>query len=60
MKERAMRLIRDVHVLARTYHWSEPDVLRLGLGRRLAYLGLIEEEIDGSLVAGAQAAASVR
>jgi hypothetical protein len=35
---RAQRLLDDVHVLARTYGWSEPEVLALSEARRAAYL----------------------
>jgi hypothetical protein len=43
-------LLDDVHTLAMTYHWSEPDVLRLPIGRRLAYLERIEADRDRSLI----------
>lgn len=36
----AMRLLRDVHVLARAYGWREPDVLALSPIRRSLYLEL--------------------
>jgi hypothetical protein len=36
----AHRLLQDVHLLARAYGWTESDVLRLGPGRRQAYLEL--------------------
>jgi hypothetical protein len=38
----AHRLLHDVHTLARAYGWSESDILRLGPGRRQAYLDLVE------------------
>jgi hypothetical protein len=57
MKERAMmHLIRDVHILARVYHWPEPAIFQLGLRRRLAYLSLIDEDANADLVARAPAA----
>jgi hypothetical protein len=36
----ALRLIRDVHALARAYGWREGDVLALSAARRAAYLEL--------------------
>lgn len=53
MKDRSVRLVREAHRLARSYHWSEPDILRLGLRRRLAYLTLIDEEAQSRLIAEA-------
>jgi hypothetical protein len=38
----AMRLLRDVHVLASTYGWNEADILGLSPWRRHVYLELIE------------------
>ena len=46
-----MRLIRDVHILARVYHWPEPAIFQLGLRRRRAYLSLIDEDANADLVA---------
>lgn len=40
------RLERDVHVLARHYHWSEQDILSLPLQKRRRYLHLIQEEFE--------------
>jgi len=37
----APRLLRDVHALASAYGWREADILRMGPGRRQAYLDLI-------------------
>jgi hypothetical protein len=37
----ALRLLRQVHVLARAYGWGESDVLALGPQRREAYLTLV-------------------
>ena len=51
-----MHLIRDVHILARVYHWPEPAIFQLGLRRRLAYLSLIDEDANADLVARAPAA----
>jgi len=39
-------LERDVHVLARHYHWSEQDILSLPLQKRRRYLRLIQEESE--------------
>jgi T4 bacteriophage base plate protein len=38
----AMRLLRDVHVLASVYGWREKDILAMSPWRRQAYLELIE------------------
>lgn len=35
---RARRLLDEVHLLARSYHWREADILRLSETRRRAYL----------------------
>jgi hypothetical protein len=43
-------LLRDVFRLARACHWSERDILSLTVGRRLAYLLLLEEETDAELL----------
>jgi len=51
LSERAGRLLRNVHRLARAYHWAERDILSLTLDRRLAYLLLLEEEADAALLA---------
>ncbi len=40
------RLERDVHVLARHYHWSEQDILSLSLQKRRRYLQLLQEEFE--------------
>lgn len=37
----ALRLLRDVHVLARGYGWSEQDILAMSPQRRRAYLELV-------------------
>ena len=37
------RILREVHVLARTYGWRESDILAMSPKRRLIYLELIEE-----------------
>lgn len=50
LREHSRTLIDDVHTLARTYHWSEADVLRLPLRRRLAYLLRIEAEHDTAMI----------
>lgn len=40
-----------MHTLARAYHWSERDIVGLSLGRRLAYLMLLEVDADAALLA---------
>ncbi len=52
LKDRARALLRDVHSLARAYHWTQTDVFLLTHRRRTAYLGILEEENDALLVAG--------
>jgi hypothetical protein len=37
------QLLRETHVLALAYHWSEADILSLGRDRRRAYLELLRE-----------------
>ena len=37
------QLLRDIHQLAITYHWSETEILSLTPLRRAHYLKLIEE-----------------
>lgn len=49
MRRRGRRLLRDVHTLAVRYHWSEDAILRLSIGRRIAYLALIEAADDEAL-----------
>ena len=39
-----MNLLRDIHQLATTYHWSEADILALSPQRRQFYLDLIDRE----------------
>jgi hypothetical protein len=46
----ARRLLREVHELARAYHWSEADILRLDRRRRRRYLALLESDRDAALV----------
>lgn len=36
-------LLREIHILASTYHWSEAEILALPLHRRRRYLDLIDE-----------------
>lgn len=38
---RARRLLREVHLLASTYGWSEGDILAMSAPRRAAYLELV-------------------
>jgi hypothetical protein len=39
----AKRTLRDVHVLARAYGWTEPDALSLSPTRRQIYLELCRQ-----------------
>lgn len=50
LREHSKTLLDDVHMLARVYHWSETEIFRLPLQRRLAYLMRIEAEKDAALV----------
>lgn len=43
LDERATRLLRDVHTLALTYHWSEAEILGMSSRRRAQYLELATE-----------------
>jgi len=45
-----VKLVDDVHVLARLYGWSEPDVLALRSRRRDEYLARIEKDHDDELL----------
>jgi hypothetical protein len=47
------KLLREAHVLARTYGWSEPDIFRLSLRRRRAYLRAIEDDLHAAMLAEA-------
>lgn len=38
------RLVREVHALARAYHWSESEILGLPASRRRTYLQLVDRE----------------
>lgn len=40
--EWAVRMLRDVHVLAAAYGWSERDILALSPVRRAHYIGMLE------------------
>lgn len=50
VRDHSRMLLDDVHTLASAYHWSEPDVLRLSLQRRMAYLSRIDADRDRGLV----------
>lgn len=43
LSSHALRLLRDVHSLARHYHWAEADILAMTPARRLAYLEMLGE-----------------
>ena len=42
-------LLHQVHFLARAYHWSEEEVLRIPAWRRSRYLALIERDAEGAM-----------
>lgn len=42
ISSRAQRLLGDIHVLARAYGWSEPEILALSNVRRAAYLERVQ------------------
>lgn len=44
----AMQVLRDVHVLASSYHWSERAILGLTAPRRRLYLRFIAESAQGT------------
>jgi hypothetical protein len=48
---RAENLVREIHFLAKIYHWSVSDILRLSLKWRLDFLILLDEEVNAQLVA---------
>ncbi|MGF1648485.1 MAG: hypothetical protein ACFCVF_16425 [Kineosporiaceae bacterium] len=52
MRGRAAGVLRDVHRIARAYHWAEAEILGLPLARRGAYLMLLEEDDDAALLDG--------
>jgi hypothetical protein len=43
MRLAGRQLLREVHLLALYYHWTEPEILRLERSRRRAYLDLLSE-----------------
>ena len=43
MRLRREALLREVHLLALYYHWSEADILALTRERRRMYLALLDE-----------------
>jgi hypothetical protein len=57
LRNRALDVLADVDLLARTYHWSEQEILSMPSTRRTAYVDLVEEgrsaqlDTDGALVA---------
>jgi hypothetical protein len=53
LRERSKQLLREIHVLAREYHWSERHILALPVTRRRAYLALIDADRDAALYAEA-------
>jgi hypothetical protein len=53
LQERSRHLLREIHVIARAYHWSEREILDLAVSRRRAYLALIDADRDAVLYAEA-------
>lgn len=45
LSARGRTIFDEVHLIARRYHWSEAEILSLGVGRRRRYLALIHDEI---------------
>ncbi len=45
MRTHGDRLLREVHLLAFYYHWSEAEILGLGQNRRRAYLALLSDAL---------------
>ena len=46
MTANARQLEREVHLLARHYHWSEQEILSLTRKKRRRYIELLQEEIE--------------
>jgi hypothetical protein len=44
MRVRSSQMLREVHMLALYYHWSEAEILALGRERRRAYLSLLADD----------------
>ncbi|HYH79042.1 MAG TPA: hypothetical protein VEX86_04575, partial [Longimicrobium sp.] len=42
LSARARRLLREIDLLARAYHWSETEILALTPARRRAYIELVQ------------------
>jgi hypothetical protein len=53
LRERSRHLLREIHMLARDYHWSERHILALSVPRRRAYLALLDADRDAALYAEA-------
>jgi hypothetical protein len=47
MRVGALELLREIHLLAFHYHWSESEILALRRDRRRAYLGLVRDTLRG-------------
>jgi hypothetical protein len=43
LRRAGQTLLRDIHVLASAYHWSEADILALPPARRRAYIAMVSE-----------------
>jgi len=42
INERAIQLMRDIYLLAKTFHWSETEILRMNPFRKSLYLSMIK------------------
>ncbi|MGH2511825.1 MAG: hypothetical protein ACRDGQ_03965, partial [Candidatus Limnocylindrales bacterium] len=49
------RLLAEAHCLAFHYGWSEAEILALARPRRLAYLELLRDQVEGRPLTGAGA-----
>jgi hypothetical protein len=45
MRINGRQMLREVHLLAFYYHWSESEILSLKRDRRRAYLALLSDEL---------------
>lgn len=48
LKEAQRRLLDEIHTLASSYHWSEPQIMALPAWRRERYLARVEGALDHS------------
>lgn len=45
MRQSGRRLLKEAHVLAFYYHWTEPEILSLSRDRRRAYLAMLSDQL---------------